>query len=78
MAVRINQFGVPEGDHLRDQIAAPNGGSARGYLADLSRCRRSGHHGRARRDSDRALDIYAGYRVPGTRAHAALSVALSA
>jgi len=43
MAVRINQFGVPKGDHLRDQIAAPNGGSARGYLADLSRCQRSGH-----------------------------------
>jgi hypothetical protein len=26
----------------------------------------------ARRDSDHAVDIYAGHRVPGTRAHAAV------
>ena len=51
-------------------------GYLRGYLADLSRCQHSGHHGRAQRDSDHALDIYAGHRVPGTRAHAADSVRL--
>jgi hypothetical protein len=58
------------------QSLTQNGGSAHGYLADLSRCQRSGHHGRARRDSDRALDIYAGHRVPGTRVHAAGGVTI--
>ncbi len=48
--------------------ARHNGGSARGYLADLSRCQHSGRHGRARRDSDRAPDIYASHRVR-ERAH---------
>jgi len=44
-------------------------------LADSLRRQRSGHRGRPPHDSDRALDIYAGHRVPGTRAHAAASAA---
>src|SRR5690348_14785245 len=47
---------------------APNGGSARDYLADSSRRQRSGHHGRPRHDSERALDIYAAI-VSRQRAH---------
>ena len=52
--------------------AAQIGGSARGYLVDLSRRERSAHHWRPRHDSERGLDIYAGHRFLGTHAHAAL------
>src|SRR5262249_5668899 len=70
-------FTIPAERH-KDQICAGsgpevvlgqavhNGGSARGYLADLSRRERSGHHWRPGHDNDRGPDIYAGHRVPGT------------
>ena len=57
------------GDDLRQ--SAQNGGSARAYLADLSRRQRSGHHGCPRHDSERGLHIYAAHHAPEMRAHAA-------
>ena len=64
-------LGAPPTSQIEESVSVHNGGSARGYLADLSRRERSGHHRRPRHDSDRGLDFYAGRHVPGTHAHAA-------
>jgi hypothetical protein len=51
-------------------LNAPNeGGSARGYLADLSRRERPGHHWRPRHDSERGLDILCGAALGIERPH---------
>ena len=69
--LQITVFCAPQRMDAEFPIVAHNGGSARAYLADLSRHQRSGHHGRPRHYSERALEIYAGCRVAATRAHAA-------
>jgi hypothetical protein len=72
MTVRQNiPFGCTSNSRTQPARRAPNGGSARTYLADLSGRQRSGDHGHPRRDSEHALDIYADHRIPATRAHAA-------
>ena len=70
-ATQIARSGAATTGTLTALVADQIGGSARGYLADLSRHERFGHHWRPRHDSECGLDIYAGHRVLGIRAHAA-------
>ena len=62
-------FGCASNGRTQPARRAPNGGSARAYLADLSRCNRSYHHGHPPQDSERGLRIYPGHAEPATLAH---------